>query len=113
MITHIVLFRPRASLSADERQAVSSSLASLVKNCPEIRACRVGQRIRHGLPGYEQAMREDFEYALLLDFDTVEGLKQYLQHPRHTALGQFFTEGAAASLAYDFEMTPVGMSASV
>jgi hypothetical protein len=105
MITHIVLFRPRITLSDEQRRAIAASLTSLVASCPAISACRVGQRIRHGLPGYEQAMREDFEYALILEFDTIDGLKEYLQHPRHAALGQFFTEGAAASLAYDFEMS--------
>lgn len=104
MISHIVLFRPRASLSAGEQQEILQAVSTLVARCPSVRSCRVGRRVRHGLPGYEQAMREGFEYALVLDFDDLDGLRAYLTHPEHARLGDAFTSAADASLAYDYEI---------
>jgi hypothetical protein len=59
--------------------------------------------VLHGLAGYEQAMRENYEYALVLEFDDAEGLRGYLGHPEHERLGRLFASGAAA-LAYDYDL---------
>ncbi|MGH9370498.1 MAG: Dabb family protein [Vicinamibacterales bacterium] len=98
----MVLFAPKVSPSAAERRAVLEAVTAAVTRCPTVRGCRVGRRVLHGLPGYEQSMREDYEYALLLDFDDVEGLRAYLNHPAHSRLDEVFAS-AAASLAYDYE----------
>ena len=105
MISHLVLFKPRGSLTTEQRQQVLSAIARAIERCPSVRGCRVGRRVLHGLPGYEQAMTQDFAYALVVEFDDVDGLKEYLTHPAHQALGDLFTSGAAASLAYDYELT--------
>ena len=104
MIAHLVLFRPRSSMPAGERHAILDSLIASLKQLPMIRGCRVGRRIRHGLPGYEQVMREDYEFALVLEFDGVDGLREYLRHPAHAKLGGVFSSGADAALAYDYEI---------
>jgi hypothetical protein len=50
-------------------------------------------------------MTQDFEYALFLEFDDVEGLTSYLEHPSHRALAEHFApSAAAAALAYDYEI---------
>ena len=49
-------------------------------------------------------MRDDYQYLLILEFDDLEGLRAYLQHPAHGAIGGFFTSAASASLAYDYEV---------
>ena len=104
MIAHVVLFSPSPSLGAEQKSAILQGLTQAVRQCPTVRTCRIGRRIRHGLPGYEQRMREDFQYYLLLEFDDVEGLRAYLGHPAHAAIGGFFTSAASASLAYDYEV---------
>jgi hypothetical protein len=60
--------------------------------------------VKHGLPGYEQMMREDYQYALVVELDDLDGLKAYLTHPQHAAIGKHFSDAAAAALAYDFAM---------
>jgi hypothetical protein len=107
MIAHIVLFQPKGDLSPERRQQVLAAIAQVVERCPSVRTCRVGRRVRHGLPGYEQAMARDYAYALVLEFDDVSGLREYLVHPAHQALGEMFTAGADAALAYDYELTPL------
>jgi hypothetical protein len=104
MIAHVVLFKPKHQLTAPERQAVIEDLKAAASGIPTVRKLRVGKRIRHGRPGYEQLMREDFEYVLIIEFDDVEGLTAYLAHPAHAAIGSHFMQASAAALAYDYEM---------
>ena len=79
-------------------------IRAVVQACPAVKTCRIGRRVRHGLPGYEQTMSRDYAFALMLDFNDADGLRTYLQHPLHEAIGGFFTSGASSSLAYDYEM---------
>jgi len=104
MIVHVVLFSPRPDLSATDRDAVLAALQSASKNIPSIKRLRIGKRVKHALPGYEQMMRDDYEYAVMIEFDYVEGLKAYLQHPEHAAAGHHFTASASKALAYDYEV---------
>lgn len=103
MITHIVLFDPGEGFGAEDQRSVLDALAATIEACPSVRRCRVGKRVTHGVPGYEQAMRHDYRFALILEFDDVEGLRAYLTHPRHAALGSVFSSGASA-LAYDYDL---------
>ena len=102
MITHLVLFRPRAGLSDDERAGLAETFRTAIEAIPSIRRVRVGRRVTHGRP-YEQQMRVDYEYAAMLDFDDVSGLKAYLDHPAHDALATRFFRVLEEFLVYDFE----------
>jgi hypothetical protein len=102
MIRHIVLFRPRAGLSADERSGLAAELRRAIKTIPSVRRARVGRRVTHGRP-YEQQMLVDYEYAAMLDFDDLSGLTTYLEHPAHEALAARFFAVLDESLIYDFE----------
>ena len=104
MIVHVVLFSPRPDLSAADRAAVLAAIESASRNIPSIKRLRIGKRVKHSLPGYEQMMRDDYEYAVIIEFDDVEGLKAYLQHPAHAAAGHHFTASASKALAYDYEV---------
>jgi Stress responsive A/B Barrel Domain len=108
MISHIVLFKPRPDLTEAERQTVIRDLRTAASAIPTVRGLRVGRRIRHGRPGYEQLMREDFEFIVIVEFDDVEGLTAYLAHPHHTAIGSHFMQASATALAYDYEMEDWG-----
>lgn len=103
MILHVVLFRPRDGLTGEQRAAIVRSLQAAATGIPAVRRFRIGRRVKHGLPGYEQAMAEDYEYLVIAEFDSAGGLKEYLAHPAHAALGQQFTTAAASALAYDYE----------
>ena len=104
MIAHVVLFKPKTGLTETERQAVIADLNTAASGIPSIRKLRVGRRIRHGRPGYEQLMREDFEFVVIIEFDNVEGLTAYLTHPKHAAIGGHFMQASDAALAYDYEV---------
>lgn len=111
MICHVVLFRPHLALGPEQKGAIVQQLQAAIAQTPTVRACRIGRRVRHGLPGYEQQMPEDYQYALILDFENVEALTAYLQNPAHAAIGGLFTSAAAASLAYDYELVDLSDAA--
>ena len=103
MIAHVVLFTPRVDLTARERGDLVRAFAEAVENIPSLRRSRVGRRVVHGRP-YEQLMREHYEYAAVLEFDDLEGLQAYLEHPAHQTLGELFLSAFSAALVYDFEL---------
>jgi hypothetical protein len=105
LIIHVVLFEPRADLTEAERQQVLDDLRGAAGSIPTLRRCRIGQRIRHNLAGYEHAMKVDYQYAAIMEFEDRAGLEAYLRHPAHDFAGRHFTKSAANALAYDYDVT--------
>jgi hypothetical protein len=108
VIAHVVLLHPRESLGFEERRAALDALSKSAASVPGVARFRIGRRIRHGLPGYEQQMTEDYAFALVLEFESVDALTAYLSAPAHTVLGQLFTTATSAALAYDYELREAG-----
>jgi hypothetical protein len=104
MIAHVVLFSPKGDLAPAGRRDLLASLVQASADIPSIRRFRVGRRVKHGVPGYEQLMGDDYEFAAIIEFDGVEGLKAYLAHPSHADIGRHFTASASRSLAYDYTL---------
>ena len=104
MIAHIVMIHPRADLERAALAAAVADLRTAAREIPSIRQLRIGRRIRHGLPGYEQSMSRDFSYAVIIEFDDQAGLEEYLQHPSHAALSRHFSTAAEQALAYDYDL---------
>ena len=98
-----MLFRPRAGLSADDAVALGDAFARALTDIPFVRRARVGKRIAIGRD-YERLMAVDYEFAAVIEFDDVAGLKGYLEHAAHEELGRRFFESIEAGLVYDFEM---------
>ncbi len=102
MIAHVVLFEPRADFTDDDRQSLINGLRDAARDISAVRRLRVGRRIRHGVPGYEQLMRDEYSFAAIVEFDTVEDLRAYLAHPAHERVGRHFMESSVRALAYDY-----------
>lgn len=107
MIAHVVLLQPRADLTDTQREDALAALRNAASGVPEIRSLRLGRRVKHGLPGYERVMQQDFEYALIVEVDDIDALKRYLQAPAHQALGDLFYRAASAALAYDYALEDI------
>ena len=105
MIAHIVLLQPRPDLTEAQRIAALQTQQRAASVVPEIRSLRVGRRVKHGLPGYEQGMRQDYEFALIIEVDDLPALTRYLTAPAHRVLGDLFSTATAAALAYDYDMS--------
>ena len=103
MTVHLVLFRPRADLTPDQRAVLASSFEAALRSIPAIREARVGRRLMTGRP-YEAMMRADYPYAAVIEFDDADGLRTYLDHPAHEQLAARFFESFEDALIYDFEL---------
>lgn len=99
----MVLFRPKPDLGTDARVALARAFEDATRGIPSIRRARIGPRVTHGRP-YESLMRVNYTYAAILEFDDVEGLKAYLNHPAHGRLAELFFEAFEEALMYDFEL---------
>jgi Stress responsive A/B Barrel Domain len=108
VIAHIVLLQPRTDLTEDQRRAALDTLSHAASGVPEIRSFRLGRRVKHGLPGYEQKMAQDYEFVLIIEVDDIAALTGYLRAPAHRALGDLFSTATQAALAYDYDMTGIG-----
>ena len=104
MIAHVVLFSPKPDLPQADRRAMLDALVAASADIPSIKRFRIGKRVKHWLPGYEQMMRDDYEFAAIIEFDDIGALKMYLGHSSHAVIGQHFTASASRSLAYDYEL---------
>jgi hypothetical protein len=104
MIAHVVLFSPKPDLPQAERRALLDALVAASADIPFIRRFRVGKRVKHWLPGYEQMMLDDYEFAAIIEFEDMDALKTYLGHSSHGVIGHHFTVSASRSLAYDYEL---------
>jgi len=105
VIAHIVLFRPRAALAPEQRQALVNALRGAVEGIPEIKRATIGTRILLNRPGYETQMAEHYEYSAILEFESEADLRAYLDHPAHNDLGKLLFTSAESVLAYDFLST--------
>ena len=104
MIAHLVLLTPRPELAAADRAASIGALARAAASVPEILRFKIGRRIRHGLPGYEQVPQPGFEVVLMLELQDLAALKRYLAAPAHGALGHLFATATTEAAAYDYEI---------
>ena len=103
MVSHLILMKPRADLSPAERAALIDAFEHAVRDIPTVRSVRVGRRAVHDA-GYEQLAPDAADYLALIDFDDLAGLKAYLGHPAHEALGARFNHSLESALVYDFEV---------
>jgi hypothetical protein len=104
MIAHVVLYELRPDLTPAERTRFAATLRQAVAAIPTIRRIRIGRRRRIGV-SYEAAAPASYEFIGILEFDDEAGLKQYLEHAAHAALGQLFWEFSARALVFDYELT--------
>jgi len=106
VISHVVLFRPRPTLTDDQRQTLVNALRRAVEGIPQIKRAMIGKRLLLDRPGYETQMAEHYEYSAILEFDSEADLRAYLDDPHHAELGKLLFTSADAVLAYDFTNVP-------
>ena len=103
MIAHVVLFRPRADLTADQRATFLAALQYALTNIPLIKRARVGRRVTLGRL-YDQQNIEQYPYIAIMEFEHETALREYLNHLAHETLGTEFYKTAEAALVFDYEL---------
>jgi hypothetical protein len=104
LIAHLVLFRPKEELTAAERTAFVDALAQAFVDIPLIKRAHVGRRLTIGR-AYDTENQEQFPYAAILEFESEDALRRYLDHPAHQRLGEQFYFASERALVFDFELT--------
>ncbi|HEY6357517.1 MAG TPA: Dabb family protein [Vicinamibacterales bacterium] len=101
MISHIVLFRPRADVAPGDRRAFVVALEDVCRRVPTIRRATIGRSLPedHG---------RDFPYTAVIEFDDEAGLRAYLSHPLHGPLANLFRQTCAATVIVNAETTDAG-----
>jgi hypothetical protein len=79
---HSALFRLGAT-TPGQRDAMLQGLASLLEECPSVRAGDYGERL------FPAAAAGGYDVALHLDFDDAAGYAAYVAHPTHLAVSAF------------------------
>jgi hypothetical protein len=101
VIAHVVLFQPRADLSAADRAAFAASFERALTSIPQVRRARVGERVTLGRQ-YDQQNARAFSHVAIIEFDSETDLRVYLDHAAHRELGERFYRSAEAALVFDF-----------
>jgi stress responsive alpha/beta barrel protein len=102
VITHVVIMKPRADLTARDREALIAAFEHAVREIPVVRGVRIGRRVSHGAQ-YEQTSPNAADFLIQVDFDDLAGLQAYLRHPAHEAVGVHFNRLLDSGWVYDFE----------
>ncbi len=105
MISHVILFQPKADLSHADRQALLDAFERAVRDIPVVRGVRTGRRLTHGA-GYEQST-PSLDVLVAIDFDDLDALQAYLRHPAHAELGARFTQSIGSGWVFDFELASI------
>lgn len=103
MVAHVVLFTPKASITASEREAFVQALETALAGIAFVRRATVGKRFLMGRP-YDAMTTPDYDYLAVLEFDSRADLRGYLDHPAHDALAAQFYGQLQIAAAYDFDV---------
>jgi hypothetical protein len=76
MIIHVVAFKWKAGIPPGHVATVKAQLLEFASSLPEVRSYRCG-------PDVGAAEIENFDFALVAEFDSVDDWRVYDKHPRH------------------------------
>ncbi|WP_010664470.1 Dabb family protein [Marinilabilia salmonicolor] len=99
MIKHIVLFKFKEDLPADEKknksERIKADLEALVEKVETLRKMEVGININP---------EEEYNLSLVSEFDDMKGLKAYAVHPDHVKAGAAIREILEKRACVDYEI---------
>lgn len=99
MVKHIVLFKLKDEVPAEEKLLVMTNfkeaIEALPAKIPVIRKVEVGLNMNSS---------ETWNIALYSEFDTLEDVKFYATHPEHVAAGKILAETKESRACVDYEL---------
>lgn len=103
MIAHVVLFEPKASTTADERDAFFELMRTAFREIETVKRSFVGLRQKVGVAYESKVGDSTYSYASVVEFEDVDGLKVYLDHPLHVKVGQLFWQHCERTMIVDVD----------
>ena len=99
MVKHIVLFKLKDDVPAEEKLAVMTKFKEAIEALPAkisvIRKVEVGLNINPG---------ETWNFSLFSEFDSLEDVRYYATHPEHVAAGKILAETKESRACVDYEL---------
>jgi Stress responsive A/B Barrel Domain len=77
---HTVIFHLKKDAPKDAAEGLIADAHELLAKIPTVRELRVGRPAKKGTP---ELANKDFAVALVIFFDDYDGLKTYIDHPKH------------------------------
>ena len=98
MFRHVVVFRFSEDMTDEQKEALRAGLGRMPELIPEIRSYRFGD---------DAGLKDDnFDFAVIADFDNVDSFVGYRDHPDHQKLiAELLAPFVAARAAVQFEWT--------
>lgn len=103
MIAHVVLFEPKAGTTVSDRDAFIDLLRVTFAEVDAVRRSFIGLRQKIGVP-YEATIGDTaYSYASVVEFEDLDGLRSYLDHPLHVKVGQLFWQHCERTMIVDVD----------
>jgi hypothetical protein len=96
VIAHIVLFRPRPTVTDDQRRAFVHALEATCRDVPSIRRASIGR-------SRPEDSGRDYPFTAVMEFEDAAGLAAYFAHPLHLPLATLFHQTCEATLIINAE----------
>lgn len=101
MIRHIVMFELLEEAEGKSRQenaALAKAKAEALRDMvPSLKAYQV-------ITNSPEADQTNYDIALICDFEDMDGLNAYQNHPNHKAFGTFITKVRKSRACIDYEI---------
>jgi Stress responsive A/B Barrel Domain len=105
MIAHIVLFNPKRGLSADDIRLFACSIQAASANIQSVQRAMIGPSRQVGATYEDILGHKSYRFAAVMEFASIQGLKDYLVHPLHVDLGRMFWDFCESTVISDVELT--------
>jgi len=103
MISHIVLFEPKASLTSASKRLFAQSVLAVCSRIESVQRLSIGRAIAVDA-GYERNFGgKTYKYSAVLEFQDRDHLVTYLQDPLHAELGRLFWESCERTVICETE----------
>jgi len=100
MIKHIVCWQLYEQAEGRDKTTncslVKAELLALKELIPEMRSVEVGENL-------PQAGSDNYDVVLIAEFDNLEALRRYQDHPEHQRFKKFISPLRSKKVAVDFE----------
>ena len=94
MLHHYVFIKYQADTLAEHIQTFCQKMLALPASIVEIQQLEIGHDVLHG--------ERSWDLMLIMQFESVEALRLYQQHPEHQAAAQFNSPQVANVGSLDF-----------
>lgn len=99
MIKHVVMFRLQDGLTSAQRAEIMGNFKRSIEQLPASIPY-----IRHIFVGFNVNPKEKWDICLESQFDTLEEVTSYSQHPLHVAAAKALMQFSAERSCVDFEL---------